>query len=156
MAVLPRVSGNAQYQACSEFPANTGTRVSSNTATTSWNSSTPMAFWPWLLKISPRPVNSLLTMAVEESARPAPSSKATLAGISRSRSKPASSTAEQMTCKLPSPNTVPRIASILGRENSRPRENSRKTTPISARSGSSSLSLTQSSAAGPTNRPTHK
>ncbi|MNT53530.1 hypothetical protein D3C72_1906190 [compost metagenome] len=44
ITVLPRVSGKAQYQAWPPWPANTGTRVSSNTATTSWNSSTPMAF----------------------------------------------------------------------------------------------------------------
>ncbi|MNE47249.1 hypothetical protein D3C80_1416440 [compost metagenome] len=153
---MARVNGNAQYQACPPLPANTGTRVKSNTATTSWNSSTPMAFWPWLLKISPRLVSSLLTMAVEESARPAPSSKATLAGMPSSVSAPASSAPVQITCKLPKPNTVARMASILGRENSRPKENSRNTTPISARSGSSSLSWIQPSAVGPTSRPTHK
>ncbi|MCY1180354.1 hypothetical protein D9M73_207920 [compost metagenome] len=71
-------------------------------------------------------------------------------------SSPASSIDEQITCRLPRPNTTLRRASIFDRENSRPSENSRNTTPISARSGSSSLSLTQFSAVGPTNRPTHK
>ncbi|MNY74900.1 hypothetical protein D3C86_2140330 [compost metagenome] len=40
-----------------------------------------MAFWPWLLKISPRLVSSLLTIAVEDSARPPPSKNAAVAGM---------------------------------------------------------------------------
>src|SRR5476651_1696557 len=154
--VLPSVSGSAQYQACSLLPANTGTNVSSNTATTSWNSNTPIAFWPWLLKISPRLVSSLLTIAVDDNASPAPSNSAVVGDRPNSASKPPSSNPQHSTCRLPKPNTTRRRLSILVRENSRPRENSRNTTPSSARSGSSSLSLTQSRAVGPTARPTHR
>src|SRR5471032_560229 len=154
--VLPSVSGSAQYQACSLLPANTGTNVSSNTATTSWNSNTPIAFWPWLLKISPRLPNSLLTMAVEESARPAPNSSAELADMPNISSTAPSKAPDATTCRLPRPKTTWRRASIFDSENSSPSEKSRNTTPNSARSGSSSLSLTQFSAVGPTINPAQR
>ncbi|MNF82417.1 hypothetical protein D3C84_647230 [compost metagenome] len=154
--VLPRVKGSAQYHGCSLLPANTGTRVNNSTATTSWNNNTPMAFWPWLLKISPRLVNSLLTMAVEDKASPAPSNNAAIAGAPSMASNPARTAPEHSTCRLPRPNTTRRSSSIFDRENSNPSENSRNTTPSSARSGSSSLSLTQSSAVGPTASPTQR
>ncbi|MNQ78831.1 hypothetical protein D3C85_937530 [compost metagenome] len=131
--VLPKVMGSAQYQACPEVPENTGTIVSNSTATTSWNSNTPIAFWPWGLKTSPRLVSSLLTMAVEDKARPAPSSTAPLACKPAMYKAPPKITLEMMTCRLPRPKTTLRKASIFDSENSRPRENRRNTTPSSAR-----------------------
>ncbi|MNZ71403.1 hypothetical protein D3C78_897640 [compost metagenome] len=153
-AALPRVIGSAQYQACSEPPAITGIMVSSSTATRSWNSSTPMEFWPCELNTSPRLLSSLVTMAVDDSARPPPISSA--AGRARPArcSRPASGRVQTITCRLPRPNTTRRRASMRGRENSRPRLNSRNTTPNSASSGMSSWCCSQPRLPGPSARPT--
>ena len=153
---LPRVRPSSTYQTPLLSEVRAGNRVSSNTATRSWNSKTPMAFWPWLLKISPRLLSSRLTMAVDDSARPAPSTRATASGTSSTIRIPPSNAVLASTCKPPRVNTTCRSASMRGRENSRPRVNSRNTTPSSARCGRSAELFTQLKAFGPISRPTHK
>ena len=98
----------------------------------------------------------MLTMAVDDRASPAPSKNAAFRLMPNAYNSAPSTSEVHSTCKLPNPNTTLRSASILGNENSSPKENSRNTTPSSARSGRFGLSLIQSSAVGPTNRPTHK
>ncbi|MNL72117.1 hypothetical protein D3C87_1973760 [compost metagenome] len=95
-------------------------------------------------------------MAVEDNDKPAPSNSAGRVEMPSTISNPPSSIAVPSTCRLPRPNTTRRNASIFVRENSSPRENSRKTTPSSARSGKSSPSLTQLNADGPIISPTHR
>ncbi|MNG06836.1 hypothetical protein D3C84_901060 [compost metagenome] len=65
-----------------------------------------MAFWPWLLKISPRLLSSLVTMAVEDNDKPAPSNNAGVVDTPSNISNPPSSMAVPNTCRLPRPNTT--------------------------------------------------
>ncbi|MNN36917.1 hypothetical protein D3C81_1508330 [compost metagenome] len=98
----------------------------------------------------------MVTIAVDDSESPAPSNSAGVIGMPNSISSKPSSAVLISTCWLPRRNTTWRRAIIFDRENSRPSENNRNTTPSSATSGKCSLSLTQSNALGPTSNPTHR
>ncbi|MNG14281.1 hypothetical protein D3C84_980200 [compost metagenome] len=98
----------------------------------------------------------MLTIAVDDSDNPAPSNMAGKTGMSNIISNPPRTIEQANTCRLPRPNTVRCRVSIFDNENSSPRENSRKTNPSSASSGSCSFSLTQLKAVGPIINPTHR
>ena len=152
-----RVSASASGR----WPSD-GIMISSGTTARSWNSRMPMILRPCSLSSSSRSVSILTTMAVDDMASAPPSANAPCqlickwAGSWLAMSQPNSKVAMMVnaTCASPRPNTMPRIASSLGSENSSPIENIRNTTPNSARPWVASLSMAQPSAWGPIRMPT--
>ena len=92
-------------------------------------------------------------MAVEESAKAPPAISATAGVKPSSHINAATGSPVSSTCSGPAPNTTRRSASTLGIENSRPRENSKKTMPNSARCSMPSVSPTQPRPPGPARMP---
>ena len=143
-----------------------GISTSSGTTARSWNSSTPMTRRPCSDSSSSRSASSLATMAVDDIAIAPPSTTAPCQPISQGRalrlfqthtSRKCPSTAPAIvsaTCDMPSPKTSVRMLRSLGRLNSSPMTNIRKTTPNSARYCTPALSCAKASALGPMSTPT--
>ncbi len=142
-----------------------GISTSSGTTARSWNSSTPMTSRPCGLSSSSRSAISLTTMAVELIAIAAPSTSAPCQPICQARpssAKPAISMALPATAPAtvsptwasPRPKTAVFSARSLGRLNSSPITNIRKTTPNSARYWMLAESCAKASALGPMTTPT--
>ena len=163
-AALTQASARAQAMSLPlEFSA--GISTSSGTTAKSWNSSTPMTRLPCSLSTSSRSAISLTTMAVLDIAIAAPSTTLPCQPISQgievcekihtSSAWPSSVPAiVANTCDSPSPNTSLRMLRSLGRLNSSPMTNIRKTTPNSARYLMLALSRASASAFGPMITPT--
>ncbi len=96
-----------------------------------------------------------MMMAVEDMATAPPITTATAGATSRNRIRPdATIPAVIRTCAPPTPSTSQRMATKRGSENSKPKVNTRNTTPKSASSCVVALSAASASACGPNNMPT--
>ncbi len=118
---------------------SSGTAINSGTAARSCMSRTANAPLPWSLATSPFSSRVCMTIAVEESARPNPTTMAAFGEMSASASRaPARMAPVTRICREPSPRSRRRMDhSLLGRI-SRPMVNMNSTTPISATARSSS------------------
>ena len=119
----------------------------------SWNSSTLMVRRPEDECRSSFSASSLATMAVEDMEKAAPSARPPCQGMSPKWAMAIVASMVTTTWTPPRPNTCQRMAMSRVRENSRPMENIRKTTPNSARREVCSLAGSQPSACGPTTMP---
>ena len=142
-----------------------GISTSNGTTAKSWNSSTPITRRPCSLSSSSRSAISFTRMAVDDIAIAEPSAMAPCHVRSQARpraAKPAASstlpiTAPRIvspTCDRPRPNTSERMLRSLGRLNSSPITNIRKTTPNSASARAAAGSPASASALGPISTPT--
>ncbi len=145
--------------------SSAGISTSSGTTARSWNSSTPMTRRPCSVSNSSRSAIIFTTMAVLDMAIAPPSTSEPCQPICQgvsvkekihtSRPWPAVvPIIVTATCDSPRPKTSERMLRSLGRLNSSPMTNIRKTTPNSARYLMPAVSLANASAFGPMSRPT--
>ena len=109
---------------------------------------------PCVRLISACSVSCWTTIAVEDIATAPPITNATSGVAPAAYATAPASSAVMPTCCAPRPNTSWRIASMRGRENSRPSVNSRNTTPSSARNIVVAESCINPRAYGPSAMPT--
>ncbi len=121
----------------------------SGTTARSWNSSTPMIFWPWGVLNSARSTSILLTIAVEDIASTPPSARPARQSSPKNSEESMTSRMVATTWAVPRPNTRRCMLCNRARLNSRPMLNIRNTTPNSARWRVSGASGIQPSAWGP-------
>ena len=133
-----------------------GMMTSSGTTARSWNNRTPMISRPWGESSCMRSASSLVMTAVDDMAKTPPSAIPNCQLTPISMIRPAASTMVTTTCSRPSPKTMRFIENSLGRENSRPMENIRKTTPNSASDSARWMSSIRFSACGPMTLPTNR
>ncbi len=136
-------------------PRSADSRASSSVNARSWNRQIATASRPCVRLFSDCSVSCATMIAVEDIATAPPTTTAT-AGAMRYAATAIAATmpAVSTVCAPPTPSTSPRIATNLGRENSRPRVNTRKTTPKSASRRVVSVSAASASAFGPSSMPT--
>ena len=135
---------------------NEGIRIRSGTTAMSWKSSTPITSRPCAESSSRRSVRSLVSTAVELIASAPPSATPACQPSPKFMTMAQVRATVSRTCSAPSPNTMRFIAYSLGKENSSPIENIRKTTPNSARCCAAETLLIRLNACGPISAPTSR
>ncbi len=135
-------------------PLSSGIMAISGIAAMSWNSRMAKARRPWGWVSSLRSARICRPKAVDDSARPRPSTTALFTGWSKPTratvpiTRPVSST-----CSRPTPNTDLRITHRRRGDSSRPMMNSSNTTPISEICATLSGLSTRPSTLGPISTP---
>ena len=130
-------------------PPSASTQTRNGPTDRSWISSTVKAERPKRVVMSPRSDSTCRTIAVEDSASPAPTATAAGPLSPISSATVAIATEVTMTWAAPSPRARPRISRMRSKGSSSPTVNSRNTTPSSARARIPSRSLTRPRPVGP-------
>ena len=141
-----------------------GINTSNGTTAKSWNSKTPITRLPCSDSTSKRSTISLTTMAVLLMAKAPESASAVFQSMPQSEGDTEANatitavapTMVSETCNKPRPNTCLRMAWSLGKLNSNPMTNIRKTTPYSPKCPTAAPSFDRAKACGPKATPTAK
>ena len=134
-------------------PASSGTAATIGMKARSWNSSTEKVSRPERWPSRFRSASIGRTMAVEDSASPAPSTVAAAQVAPNQCAAAASTAAVTTTCAVPSPNTARRITQSRCGRTSSPMRNSNITMPSSETPAIASTSVTSRSPDGPISAP---
>ncbi|MNF95603.1 hypothetical protein D3C84_783660 [compost metagenome] len=150
-----RMSRNSTSPASSwPAPLSSGSRAIKGIAAMSWNSRMAKASRPWGLVSSLRSASICRPKAVDESARPKPSTAAVFRGrANTSQATAPMARAVSSTWARPTPNTERRITQRRLGESSRPMMKSSSTTPSSETWATLSRSVTRRSTEGPISTP---
>ncbi len=134
-------------------PSSAGSSATTGMTAMSWNSSTAKASRPAWLASSSRSASIGSTIAVDDSARPNPTTTAAGQDSDRRWAMAQKAAPVITTCAAPSPSTERRITQSRCGRSSSPMRKSSMTTPSSETSLTLSVSLMRPSPAGPMTRP---
>ncbi len=149
IAPPPRATSSQGTWSGTSAPPSSGTRATSGIKARSWNSSTAKASRPAGVPSRSRSASIGSTMAVEDMARPVPSTAAPAHAMPAVWASAASTAAHTATWAVPRPNTARRMTHRRCGRSSSPIRNSSMTTPSSDTWAMSLRSVTRRSPDGP-------